>query len=142
VLFPSAITPHYFVFSLSSFFSTVFLVNFALLLLWSVGLSIHGIIQQDGANAGAQTILSILAYVGVVVCSCILASQHTALEDPKVAVAYAVPIPLDDETPSGGAGNHQSYRYDSLGEPVVDGSEGRSAAAVAVPVPLGGQGFV
>lgn len=135
--------------------STCFLVNFCLLLLWSVGLSISTIITQDGANAGAQVILSILAYGGVVVCSCILASQHTALEDPQVARTFAVAVPLDDEVSTmNPASSHltaavvttpHGYRYEPIGD--VGAVPAGGGAAVAVPVPLrsensSGRGFV
>jgi uncharacterized membrane protein (UPF0136 family) len=116
--------------------STVFLVNFMLLVLWSIGLSVPAIVQNDSTGQGLQIIVSILAYVGIVICTAVLVGQHTALEAPAhaQAVVGAVAVPVG---PGG-------YHYDALAAAAVPvppelAHGGGGHAAFAVPLPLAGE---
>lgn len=110
--------------------STVFLVNFALLLLYSVGLSIPSIISSS-TTGGAQILVTIVTYAAMLVTSCVLVGMHLSAE-AESGGAHALP-------PSAVAGG--AYHYGQLDNaaavPVPLAGAGGSAQALAVPLPLG-----
>lgn len=66
------------------FVSTIFLVNFLLLMLHNIGMSLPAIMSDDttGRGQGALVICSILAYIGIALTSLVLVGLHIALEAP------------------------------------------------------------